>query len=401
MAVWTYKYKPKDSSEIQGQDKAISIVRSFLLNYKKEKKKAIILYGPSGSGKTSIAYALANETNAEIVEINASDYRKPDQIKEKIGNAVQQMSLFFSTKIILIDELEGFSGTKDRGGIPAIAKIIDSSSYPIIFTAENPYDSKFSTLKKKCELVELDILDYVCIFRVLKNICEKEGITSDDSSLKALARRSGGDMRSAINDLQILSDNNRFGKEELETLSERDQIDSIHNALMKVFKTTDATVAKGAFDTVAEDLDKVMLWIDENLPKEYLKPIDLSEAYQMLSRADVFKGRIRRWQHWRFLVYISTLLSSGVATAKEERYKGLVKYSPTTRILAIWRANMKYGKRKTIAEKIAKATHTSSRRVIESTLPYLKERLKKDRSFLNNFSSEVELDKDEVVWLIK
>ena len=107
------------------------------------------------------------------------------------------------------------------------------------------------------------------------------------------------------------------------------------DALLKVFKTTDPFVALSAFDNVNEDFDKRFLWIDENLPREYKDPKSLARAYDALSKADVFRGRIRRWQHWRFLVYIRAYLTAGVAVSKDEKYKKMVQYARSTRPLKI------------------------------------------------------------------
>ena len=139
----------------------------------------------------------------------------------------------------------------------------------------------------------------------------------------------------------------------------------------------------------------------QNLPEEYQKPEDLARAYDCLSRADVFNGRIRRWQHWRFLVYVNALISAGVAVAKDEKYKSFTSYKPTTRILKLWRANMKYQKRKSIASKIADKTHTSSKRALQDTLPYLSIIFRKNKKLAGQLAQEFELDKDEVEWLKK
>ena len=69
---------------------------------------------------------------------------------------------------------------------------------------------------------------------------------------------------------------------------------------LRFYKSTDPNVAITAFENVEEKLDQQLLWIDENLPKEYTKPEDLAKAYDKLSKADVFNRRIRRWQHYRF-----------------------------------------------------------------------------------------------------
>lgn len=397
--MWIHEYMPRDTTEVKGQDAAICSIREHIKGISGKKKKGILAYGPTGCGKTSAVHAIAGEANAELIEINASDYRTQSAIEEKIGRAAGQRSLFSETKIILVDEVDGLSGTKDRGGVPAIAKMIEKSAYPIILTVNDPYDQRLSALRKKCELVEFRTLNYLTVHSVLKRLCESEGVEYDETALKGLARRSGGDLRAAINDLEMSVGDGRFTKHELDLLSDRNQVDKIHNALMKVFKTTDTEVSRSAFDNVNEDIDQVMLWIDENLPKEYTRPEDLARAYDMISRADVFKGRIRRWQHWRFLVYVYASISAGVSVSKDEKYKGFTKYSPTTRILALWRAKMKYGKRRSIAEKIAQATHTSSRRVISDSLPYLHEAFRKKG--VQELADELDLDKDEIAWLSK
>ena len=53
-----------------------------------------MIYGPSGTGKTCSVYAIANELGHEVVEVNASDMRNAEQINQKVGNAINQQSLF-------------------------------------------------------------------------------------------------------------------------------------------------------------------------------------------------------------------------------------------------------------------------------------------------------------------
>ncbi|MBS3121691.1 replication factor C large subunit [Candidatus Woesearchaeota archaeon] len=397
---WIRKYQPTSTKDVVGQDNSISAIRNFIKNFKTQRKKAILIYGSSGVGKTCSVYALANELNLEIIEVNASDFRNAELINQTIGQASKQMSLFMKQKIILVDEVDGLSGTKDRGGIQAIISIIESTSFPIICTATNPYDQKLSSLRNKCELAEFSSLNYLIIYEKLSDICKKEGVKFQEHDLKSLARRADGDLRAAINDLQGLVQNkNELEKSDMEQLSERDKKESIIDALVRIFKIKDPKIASMAFNNVEEDTDQLFLWIDENLPKEYTKPEDLARAYNMLSRADVFRGRISRWQHWRFLVYINDLLTAGIAVSKDEKNKEFVSYGPTQRLLKIWRANMKYQQRKAIAEKIASKTHTSVKDTIKSTLPYVQYIMKKNKSSRVKLGEFFELDKEEVEWM--
>jgi len=393
------KYLPNSLKEVKGQGKAITSLNDFM---QRRKKNAAILYGPSGSGKTSAVHALAKDLDLEILEVNASDVRNAEAIKSLLGNASKQMSLFSRGKIILVDEIDGLSGMKDRGGIPELVKIIVESKFPIFCTAISAFDQKFSPLRKKCLMIEFEEPDSNIIFEILKNISEKENIKFEESTLKQLARQSGGDVRAAINDLETLTTYSKeLKKEDVMELSQRNKQESVPQALVKVFKATDPKIAITAFDNVNEKYDKLMLWIDENLPKEYTKPRDLARAYHYLSRSDVFQRRIRRWQHWRFLTYINAFLSAGIAVSKDEKYKEFIKYEPTKRILKLWFAKQRFAKRKAIAEKIHEKLHSSVKSTIKSTIPYLQVIFKRNKLMGQQIADELDLEPEEVEWLKK
>lgn len=397
---WVKKYQPKTSDEVFGQNKAVDQLKEFIKNYKKGKFKAALLYGEPGCGKTSSTHAVSKEFDLEIHEINASDARNGEALIQRIGSIMNQQSLFMKEKIILIDEVDGVAGSEDRGGITALSKIIDSARYPIIMTANNPYDKKFSDLRKKSLMIEFHGLSYPSIHKVLEMICKKENIEFDDMALTAIARRAGGDLRGAITDLQTLTQSTKKLKlEDLNDLSDRKKAESILNALMKIFKTTNPEIALTAFENIEEDNDEVFLWIDENLPHEYKKSADLAKAYDNLSLADVYRKRIKRRQHYRFLVYINDILSAGIALSKDEKYKEFYQYKPTTRLLKIWQTNMKFEKRKSIAQKVAKKTHTSAKRVTQDVIPNLQVIFKHNKKQRDALTQEFGLSNDEVEWL--
>ena len=138
--------------------------------------------------------------------------------------------------------------------------------------------------------------------------------------------------------------------------------------------------------------------MDENLPLEYLHPGDLARAYEHLSRADVFNGRIRRQQHWRFLVYINNLLTAGISSAKTERNTQFSQYKPTMRILRIWQSKMKEAKKKEIAEKLALATHTS-KKVARAQIPFFQQIFRHNKGA--EIAAELKLSEEEIEWMRK
>ena len=398
MVPFIAKYVPASLDEIEGHVVAKQTIVDGLQD---PKRKCVLLYGPPGTGKTSLVHALAKEYGFELVEVNASDYRTADMISSTLGGALLQQSLFGGGKLIFIDELDGLSGRKDRGGLKTMVALLKKTTFPVFVAAQQPWDSKFSSLRKLCDMISMDALSYKDIAAVLQRICDTENILYDLSILQSLARRSGGDCRAAINDLQALASVNALQeKEGLDDVSEREQIISMPQALVKILKTTDPSIALSAFEDVQEDVDQQFLWVDENMPEEYTLVEDRARAYVALSKADVFRRRIRRWQHWRFLVYVNALLTGSVAVSKKEKYRHMVSYKPTGRLLKLWWANQKSLKKKSIAGKIAHASHTSLRRILPS-IDYYKVMVKEQQGFGDCLMGNIDLDREELAWLKK
>ncbi|MFH1823523.1 MAG: replication factor C large subunit [archaeon] len=394
MSLWTEKYRPTRFLEIIGQEKAKVELMNFVKNFKTQRKKAVLLSGPAGCGKTSLVYALANELNLEIFELNASDFRSKKTIQNILGKSLGQQSLFGLSKLILIDEVDGISGTKDRGGLPELMRLIKESTFPVIIVCNDQYKQKLRTLKSKTISIKLDPLKKEDLIQILHKISKKEKIIIDKDALVLLASITKGDSRAAINDLQVLS-SEKITKELVSELDSREKDDTIFEALRLVFKSKNGT--ESAFDNVQDlNFDDFFLWLDENLPIEY-KGAELKEAYDVLSRADVFRGRIRRWQHWRFLTYISTLLTSGISNVKRQARNGYTSYKPPSRILKLWWAKIKLAKKKEIAKKLANKTHCSIKRATKE-IDFLGVGLRKNQEFRDNFISELNL-KEESSWL--
>lgn len=392
MEIWTKKYEPNSSEEIIGQAAAIKKIKSFVENYK---GGALLLYGPTGTGKSCSVHGVANDIGCEVLEINSSDVRNKEAISKVVGSSSTQASLFFRKKIILIDEVDGVSGTKDRGGITELVNIIKASSWPIILTSNDAYSDKLKPLRKVATPVEFSCIDSKDIFSKLKYVCEKENVSCGEDLLKSLAWQSGGDLRSAINDLQNLAviDNTISS---LDALGGRMQRSKIEDALRLIFKSSNAADVLDKFNDVDMDLDDCLLWLDENLPHEYLG-YDLINGYECLSRADVFRGRIRRWQHWRFLTYVSALATAGVAVAKSGKNSGAVDYRRSLRILLLWQAKLRNSKRRSVAEKVGARTHCSSKRAFADVVPYLK--VVFENGCGQEMANDLRLNEEELEWL--
>jgi len=386
---WIMKYAPKSREEVVGRENEMRILEEYLA---RKTKKPILLSGPPGSGKTSVVYAVANKH--EIIEVNASDTRNKKSILAVVGEALKQRSLFMRDRLVLIDEVDGVSGMKDRGGNITIAKLIKETSTPMILTANDGMSDKLKALRKVCQVVQLEPLTNEHIIRKLQHIAAKEKVSLKEEIFSSLARRSGGDLRAAINDLQTVSSSK---EQTLDVLGDRNHTAAIEDALLRVFKTTNADVARHAFDSIPLQPNDILMWLDENMPREYKKSADRARAFEALSKADVFLGRIRRWQYYRFYAHVYPLLSVGTALAKDEKYPGVGKYVRSERPLKIWIANMAQNKKKVIAEKIAAETHTSTRKVLQEFSYWL--RMARNKSQLANIEERFDLDGEQVAWM--
>ena len=349
------KYRAKKYDEILGQEKAIEEIKKFLKEF--PKKRALVLHGPAGVGKTSLALAIAKESNLEILELNASDLRNKLSLEERLKPASIQQSLFKKGKILLMDEVDGVTGT-DRGGIPELVKIIEETKYPLIMTCNDVWQTKLSPVRSKSKLVELKPLNVGLVVSVLARVVEKEGLKKEPYFLKQIAIKSQGDIRSALNDLQSYSKTEDLL---VDVEEKRDVEDSIFNVLRRLFKERNSFL--NLFDNTSLSLDEIMLWIEENIPKEY-KNEALAKAYYALSNADIFRGRIYKNQYWRFLVYQNIFQSAGVSFAKDGELQGFTSYDKPKRILKIWMHNQRTEKKKSIAKKYARYVHCSSKRAL-------------------------------------
>lgn len=349
------KYRAKTLKDIKGQDQAIQDIKVFLKTF--PRKRSLILNGPAGSGKTSIALAIAKEENLELFELNASDLRNKAKLEEILKPATLQRSLFKNGKIILMDEADGIT-TTDRGGLPELINLITKTSFPIIITSNDIWNSKFNLLRQKSQMISLKELKDETILEILKDIIKKENKEVPIEILTMISKKSHGDVRASLNDLQSLIES-----QEEYTLQDmdREKKDTIFNVLKKIFQSPHSEDIIDVLDSLDMELDEIILWVEENIPMEY-KGEALAKAFDYLSKADIFKGRIYRQQYWRFLVYESFFLTAGISSSTKMKYPKFNQYQKPSRILKIWLSNQKNMKKKSIIGKYAKFSHMSKKK---------------------------------------
>ena len=318
---WTEKYRPKKLREVVGNEKAIEELREWAEEVLEAKsKKAAILHGPAGCGKTSAAYALAAEKGWEVIELNASDQRSAGVIKSIVGPASTSTTFSHTTRLIILDEADNLHGTEDRGGTKAITEIVKRSTQPIILTANDKYKMG-QGLQRYCKTIEFKRLEGRFISRALRKISRSEGIEIENTALHALIDNAHGDLRSAINDLQAIS----VSESKLERIREediatgwRDVEENIFGVLKILFGAEgyELQSALSALYSLDKTPEESIQWVYKNFSYEYDDESFL-HGLRYLGRADMFLGRVRKRENFKFWRYASSLMAGGVLSAKE------------------------------------------------------------------------------------
>ncbi|MHA1379991.1 MAG: replication factor C large subunit [Candidatus Helarchaeota archaeon] len=409
-AIWTDKYAPKTLKEIIGNPTAIKKLENFIANWRPRNKiKGMLLVGPPGIGKTLSAHVLAS-SGLDLIEINASDIRNKDAINRIIGSASIEGSLMSSKgRLILIDEIDGISGVQDRGGVGAVKEILSTTRFPVIMTANDLYNQKIATIRnsKDVEIVKFKRINKNSMVKVLQDICDKENIQIEAGVLETIAEGAKGDLRAAILDLQAFAQ----GKKELK-LSDLENINLYRNrekqiadSLAIIFRETDPRKIREAVDQVDLDWGLFLQWINECIPDHMNRDQELLSAFNSLSRADIYYGRIMRKAEktvWALLPYLIELMSLGVSfSRKNTPYKYIKYFQKFPRFFFQNVGKLTRGNLASVAMKIRNKCHVSVERATNDFVPYLHLIFKNDRKRQKEFIEWFGFETKEVQFIKK
>lgn len=398
---WTIKYRPKRINEVVGNEEAKKTFIEWINSWKKGNKAALI-YGPPGTGKTVLVEAVANEFNYDLIEISASDKRSGDIVKKIVGAAISQTDLLGRKRLILLDEVDGINLNEDVGAINAIEEIIKNTNYPVVLTANNPWDPKLKPIREFCTLIEFKRLKIKEVVSFLKKICLSEGIEADEKALKFIAERNQGDLRSTINDLQALSiGKKKLSYQDVEWLASRDRKLAIFDTLKIVFSAKNCLWAKKALQMADIDYEMFFEWIYENVPYQLSDPNDLAKAMEALAKADLFLTRAKKIQAWELISYVIDLMTAGVAMAREKTIPKFVPIKFPERIRLMSKVKEVKEIQMKIGEKIGKKTHLSIKSAIKNYLLFIKFMFKHNKNLRKNLIEWLDLDETMIKYLDK
>jgi replication factor C large subunit len=378
------KYAPKTLKEFAGNPSVVEEVRTWALLFENNKnQKPLLINGPPGIGKTALAIVLAEEMGWEILELNSSDTRNKKNIEKIIGGASGFSGLFSRYKLILIDEADNFQGNSDRGGITTITRIIKESKQPMILTANDVWNPKLASVRGVCKIVDMKRINKNTIKNVLEKIAEEELIMMSNEDIQKISDNCDGDLRSAIIDLQSKKTNDDRNRDKV-----------IFECMKDLFKAKDFISALNSFQNTTLDHDMIKLWVEQNIHLEYTEPKHLAQAYNYMSRADVFDGRIKKREFWKLLKYSNSIMLTGVSLVDENKKSRYVKHEFPSYLRSMSLTARKRATRKKVLKKISEKCHVS---ISDANvyIPLIKMMIKKaDIGFFD-------FDEDEVNYISK
>ncbi|MEM2908359.1 MAG: replication factor C large subunit [Candidatus Hadarchaeales archaeon] len=399
---WVEKYAPRKLSEVIGQPQAIKSILEWADDWRrgKPKRRALLLYGPAGTGKTVAARALAREMNWDLIELNASDKRTFEAIKQVAGTAATSGTLFAGAvgkRLIVLDEADNIHGTVDRGGYRAIGELLEQAQNPIVLIANDQYAIP-ADIRSACLAVNFRRLSEDSIVKALERISRAEGIEVEPLALKVIAEAARGDLRSAINDLQAVATGKRHLTIKDVIVYRRDREVNIFEVLSRLLHATTCKEAREILWALDRPPDDAIDWISENVPRMLLEPSDLARVYEALSRADVFLGRTRKRQAYGMWGYASDLMTCGVAVAREGEMRHVRFQVPSSGLLYAKTRGTRV-LRDGVAQKIARYCHTSSKEARKYFIPYLSIIFAHDKKTASRIAAQLELTEKEIDYL--
>jgi len=202
--IWCEKFRPKTFEDIMGQKHIVDKVKAMV----KQKNLPHQLYaGPAGVGKTSLILIVAKELYGDswqdnVLELNASDQRGIDIVRNEVKNFARTKSLTGIPKICILDEADSLTKEAQQ----ALRRTMEKFSNSCRFCLLANYSSKIiEPIQSRCAVFRFKPLTKEEITIIINNVADKENLKIGNKATDILCEISEGDVRRVYNVLQSCS----------------------------------------------------------------------------------------------------------------------------------------------------------------------------------------------------
>ena len=226
-----FRIRPKTLEDYVGQEHVLGKDKLLYRTIKADRLSSIILFGPPGCGKTSLARVISETTKYKFYKINAVTSGVAD-IKKVVEETQNFMINPSGKSILFIDEIHRFNKLQQDALLP----FVESGMIILIgATTENPYFEVNKALLSRSMVIPLYPLTQENILQILKNaLIRKDGlgeyqIKIEENTLKKLASISNGDVRTALNGLEVAVLTTAMGEDGYITITDEIIKNSVQN----------------------------------------------------------------------------------------------------------------------------------------------------------------------------
>ncbi|KAJ3746977.1 P-loop containing nucleoside triphosphate hydrolase protein [Lentinula raphanica] len=199
---WVEKYRPVTLDDVVSHKDITSTIEKFI---EKNRLPHLLFYGPPGTGKTSTILAVARriygpDYRKQILELNASDDRGIDVVREQIKQFAETRTLFSKGfKLIILDEADMMT----QAAQAALRRVIEQYTKNVRFCIICNYVNKIApAIQSRCTRFRFSPLPIAEVEKRINVVVETENVKLAEDGKKALLKLSKGDMRRALNVLQ-------------------------------------------------------------------------------------------------------------------------------------------------------------------------------------------------------
>ncbi|WNQ13015.1 replication-associated recombination protein A [Paenibacillus aurantius] len=284
------RMRPLTLDEYIGQEHIVGPGKLLRRAIEADQISSILLYGPPGTGKTTLAHIISHRTQGEFVKLNAVDASVKD-VREVIEQAKQTKALYNRKTILFLDEVHRFNTARQDALLPAVEQGI------IIFigaTTENPYHHVNGALLSRSTLFELHALTHEHSLTAMRRaLADGERglgflpLEADEEALEHIARMANGDIRRALNALELAALTTPPAPDGTIRLTLEVAEESIRRPTIKADESTQYDVLSAFHKSIRGSSDAALFWFLYAVEKLGMDPMTFLRRLIVASSEDI------------------------------------------------------------------------------------------------------------------